>query len=842
MDDSEGQSDFCFWSLSEADVLLTLGSSPAGLTTIDVRERAKRYGSNEVMGERRLSRLRILWRQLKSHLLIILFIAAIISIFSGEWIDSSIIIIILMGSVGLGYLRNYQAEVAISDLKTKISTKIKVLRDGQELLLDVKELVPGDIFILAAGNLVPADARILSSKDLFVNEAVLTGETFPVEKQAGMIGKAAELSKRTNCVFHGTNVRAGIARCVVVKTGSKTQFGAIAGRLSLKPPETQFDRGLRKFGDFLTISMFVMTLIVFAANILLERPVMESLLFSVALAVGLSPELLPAILNVNLAHGAKIMAKQGVIVRNLNAIENLGSMTVLCSDKTGTLTEGVVQLEGSYNWQGIKSKEILELASINAALQTGLSNPLDKSILQSILQLPHAIKISEIPYDFVRKRMSVVIDLGEGRSMLITKGACSTVLAASNRVDCEQLLSDDLRERIQKNYEIWSAKGIRVLAVATKVFKNKEQFTRDDEVGLDFRGFVTFMDRPKEGVRDAISSLRSLGVDIKIITGDAKPVAQYVTQLVGLDPSKILTGKDLDELHEEALWNIAIDTAVFAEVDPNQKERIILSLKKMGAVVGFLGDGINDAPAMHAADTSLSVEGAVDVARDVADFVLLDRNLHIIRLGIEQGRRTFANTLKYVFTTMSANLGNMISMAIASIVLPYLPLLAGQVLLNNFLSDIPAIGLATDYVDSDMVAKPERWDMRLIQRFMIEFGLVSSIFDFVTFGVLLYVYHAGAQMFRTTWFVESLLTELGVALILRTRGPSYRSEPGKLLFWLTFMVAVIALAIPYLPFSQVLGFVPLPPNQIFVLISTVICYLLATEWLKIIRGSKESLP
>ena len=821
-----------FWGVSEEELLKKLQTSTKGLTSDEANKRLKNIGRNELKQEQGLSRLNILWNQLKSHLLLILIIAAIISMLSGEWVDSTIIIAILAGSVGIGYSREYHAQKAVSELKSRLQTKTRVMRDGEEISLDVRELVPGDIFLLSAGNLVPADARILNAKDLFLNEAVLTGESFPVEKEPSTISLSSEISKRSNAVFMGTNVRAGIAHCVAVETGSKTEFGAIAGRLTLRAPETEFDRGIRRFGDFLTISMFVMTLMVFAANLVLERPMIESLLFSIALAVGLSPELLPAILNVNLARAADLMAKHGVIVRNLNAIENLGSMTVLCTDKTGTLTEGVVQLEGAYNWKGETSQKTLELAGTNAALQTGLANPLDEAILKESPATLTSVKIAEIPYDFVRKRMSVIIEDTSNRAEMITKGSFATVISTCSTLEDGTKISQELTKKITATYEAWASQGIRVLALAKKSLPRVDSYSREDETDLVFAGFLTFLDRPKAGVTEALQSLKNLGVDVKIITGDSKSVAEHVASIVGLENIKILTGNDLDELHEEALWRSAVDTNIFAEVDPNQKERIILSLKKMGAVVGFLGDGVNDAPAMHAADTSLSVDGAVDVARDVADFVLLERNLDVIRQGIEEGRKTFANTLKYILITMSANLGNMISMAVASVFLPFLPLLAGQVLLNNFLSDIPAIGLASDHVDPELVAKPGRWDMKFIRRFMLEFGFVSSIFDFLTFGVLLWIFNAGPEEFRTTWFVESLLTELAVALVIRTRRPFFGSKPGSLLVKLTFLVAASAFVLPYLPFAGVLGFVPLPPNLIGVIVVIVISYVAVTEWVK----------
>ena len=665
-----------------------------------------------------------------------------------------------------------------------------------------------------------------------MNEAVLTGESFPVEKTPGVVGRTSGLTERVNCVFLGTNVRSGTARCLVVATGSATQFGAIAHRLTLRPPETEFDRGLRRFGYLLTSAMLVMVLVVFAANMLLGRPPIETLLFSIALAVGLSPELLPAILSVNLARGAQLMARHGVLVKRLNAIENLGSMDVLCTDKTGTLTEGVVQLEGAYDERGERSATVLELASQNAALQTGLTNPLDEAILRAHeADLADVEKLGEIPYDFVRKRLSVVV---RGRSgvTLVTKGAFEHVLEACARSAARGPLDAVRRTALRDRYLQWSAQGTRVLAVATRSLGERPSYGRDDERELDFVGFLTFLDRPKEGVTEALADLAKLGVSVKLITGDSRLVAQHVARAVGMRAECVLTGKDLDELHDEALWSAAERTDLFVEVDPNQKERIILSLKKMGRVVGFLGDGVNDAPAMHAADTSLSVDQAVDVAKEAADFVLLERHLEVIRRGIEEGRKTFANTLKYVLTTTSANLGNMVSMAVASVFLPFLPLLAGQILLNNFLSDVPAVGLADDSVDPELVDRPRRWDMRFIGRFMVVFGVLSSLFDFLTFGALLRLFDATPEVFRTGWFVESLLTELVIALVVRTRRPFFRSRPGTTLLVLTAAIIVVTFAIPFLPFAGLLGFTALPGPVLLTLIGITVLYIVATELAK----------
>lgn len=633
-------------------------------------------------------------------------------------------------------------------------------------------------------------------------------------------------------MYLGTNVRSGAARCVVVATGPRTEYGRIAHKLLARQPETEFERGVRLFGFLLTRAMLVIVLLVFVMHMLMGRPLVETLLFSVALAVGLSPELLPAILSVNLARGAQLMARHGVLVRRLNAIENLGSMDILCVDKTGTLTRGVIQLEGAYDARGARSDRTLELGAINAALETGLNNPLDEALTTARApELANVRKLAEFPFDFVRKRVTVVVRRPQGVE-LVTKGAFSQVLEICRRTEDGETITPERRSELEALDAGWSAKGIRVLAVATRRIPEREAYGREDEEDMTLAGFLTFVDQPKPGVWNAIAGLKELGVGVKLITGDTQLVAQHVARQVGLGRKRILTGRQLDELADEALWREAERTDLFVEVDPNQKERIILALKRTRHVVGFLGDGVNDVPAMHAADASMSVEHAVDVARSAADIVLLERHLEVIRRGIEEGRRTFANTQKYILTTMSANLGNMLSMALASLFLPFLPLLAGQILLNNFLSDIPAIGLADDAVDAELVARPWGWDVRSIGRSMIEFGTVSSLFDVLTFAILLTLFHAGPEPFRTAWFVESLLTELVIALVIRTRRPFFRSRPGTLLLGSTLALIVLALAIPFLPYGAVLGFVPLPASLIVALVAITLLYVLATELAK----------
>lgn len=820
------------WSAAGERVLSRLESNDCGLSSAEAARRLAVYGPNRVEEPARASRRRALLDQVSNPLLLVLAFAAAASAATSVWTDATIVIAIVLATVAIGYAREYQAQAAAAALQKRIRFRSTVLRDGRELVVPADDLVPGDVIRLAAGAVVPADGLILESSDFFVSEAILTGESLPVRKQPGTVPAASPLRARTNCVFAGTNVRSGAARCVVTATGMRTELGAIAHRLAARPPEPDFDRGLRHFGYVLTGFMVAMVFFVFVVHVLHGRPPIDTLLFSIALAVGLSPELLPAILGVNLARGAQVLARQGVLVRRLNAIENLGSIDVLCTDKTGTLTEGVVRLEGAYDPSGAPSPAVQQLAALNAALETGVYNPLDDAILEAGRpDLATVVKLGEIPFDYVRKRVSVFVADGD-RARIVTKGTFTYVLDACSSQAGGGPLDEGRRDELRRRYEEWTAAGIRVLAVASKRLERAPAYGRDVEEGLCFEGFVAFLDQPREDAAAAIESLARLGVAVKIISGDSSAVVQHVAGLVGLGRRQTLTGAELQELSSDALWQRVRDTDLFAEVNPQQKEHIILALKKAGHVVGFLGDGVNDAPAMHAADTSISVERAVDVARQAADFVLLEPDLDVIRRGVVEGRTTFANTLKYILTTMSANLGNMVSMALASLALPFLPLLAGQILLNNFLSDVPAVGIAADAVDPELIERPGRWDMRFISRYMVEFGLLSSVFDILTFAVLLAAFGASVEAFRTGWFVKSLLTELAIALVVRTRRPLFRSRPGNMLLWSTIVLIALTAATPYLPGASVFGFVPVPGRLLAAVGLITALYVAAAELLK----------
>ncbi len=790
-----------------------------------------------------MSALSLLLRQFESPLVLILGLASAISLVLQQWVDAGIVLAIVFGSTLLGFLQEYRASAAVEELKRQLALTCRVMRDGTVQTVSVSTIVPGDHILLSAGNLIPADGVVIDAEDFLVSEASMTGESFPVEKRPGTVAPDAPPTARMNAVFLGSSVRSGTARVLAVETGRRTAFAAIAEHLRARPPETDFARGVRQFGYLLIRAMIVIVLFVLTANILLERPVIESLLFAAALAVGLSPELLPAIVSVTLSAGARAMGRRGVIVRRLEAIENLGSMDVLCTDKTGTLTEGAIVLKDAVDAGNESSADVRQLAYLNAALETGIENPLDAAIVaageEAGLAIGSVTKVGEIPYDFLRRRLTIVVSEGDGKAhhLMITKGAFTNVLGSCSslaRGTTDIPLDAQLRADLDAIFQARSAEGFRVLAVATRRIEAKPHYGRDDEEAMTFRGFLIFVDPPKADAQRTLHELARLGIRVKVISGDNRYVTAHLAEAVGLRSKSMLTGEELGKLKDEALWHLAPRTDLFVEIDPQQKERIVRALQRTGHSVGYLGDGINDAPALHAADVGISVEEAVDVARESADIILLKRDLDVLRSGVVDGRRTFANTLKYISITTSANFGNMISMALAAPLLPFLPLAAKQILLNNFLSDLPSIAISSDNVDPDRVARPQRWNIREIQRFMIIFGLISSVFDVLTFSLLIWVFHAGEATFQTAWFVISLLTELAVVLVLRTHKPAHRSTPSRLLLWSTLSVAFATLTIPFLGFvSAVFGFVPLSVTEIAIIIAIVVGYIAATEATKV---------
>ncbi|GAA0296811.1 magnesium-translocating P-type ATPase [Sphingomonas oligophenolica] len=828
-----------FWAQPPAALYAALAGSETGLTSAAAAEKLELHGPNIVGGAGETSAIRLLLKQFASPLVLILLFGAAISLALREWLDASIILAIVLGSALLSFFQEYRASRAVEALRGRLALMTRTLRDGAETRVPATELVPGDVVLLAAGNLVPADGLVLEASDFLVTEAALTGESLPVEKSPGIVAAATPIAGRTNAVFTGSSVRSGTARVLIAVTGDHTAYGAIAATLGVAEPETEFASGIRRFGLMLLRVMIVIVIAVLAVNQLLGRSFAESLLFAVALAVGLSPELLPAIVSVTLAAGARHLAKGGVIVRRLDAIENLGSMDVLCTDKTGTLTEGTILLHDAVDPEGRPDPAVKLAAFINASFETGIANPLDEAIVAmgtaGKLSTGALTKVAEIPYDFSRRCLSIVVEEAGARRM-VTKGACAEMLANCTRV---RIGGKDLpfdaahRATVDALFRAQGEAGFRTLAIAERVVDAAPRYSREDERDMTFIGLLLFADPPKPEAAATIRDLAALQISIKVISGDNRHVTAHVARAVGLDPAKMLTGEQIAAISDDALPRAASRTILFAEIEPQQKERLIRALQKAGHAVGYMGDGINDAPALHAADVGISVDQAVDVARESADIVLLRRDLDILRQGVIDGRRTFANTLKYISITTSANFGNMVSMALVTPFLPFLPLLPKQILLNNFLSDLPSMAISSDRVDEERLATPQRWDVREVQRFMIAFGLISSCFDGLTFALLLVVFHADAATFQTLWFVVSVLTELTVVLVLRTHRLAWRSRPSTLLLCSTAAVVAAVITLPFLgELSRAFSFVPVDAAELGAGVLVVLGYVLVTELAK----------
>jgi Mg2+-importing ATPase len=842
-----------------------------GLTSKEASERLSKYGKNLLGSKTKTNLISLLASQFKSPIIIIFIFTSILSYFLGQIEDALIIIVIVVVSGLLGFWQEKGASDAVTKLLALVQLRSNVLRDGIDCVISVEDIVPGDIITLKSGDNIPADCMLITSKDLFVNEATLTGESYPVEKSVNILPKETPIRDRSNCLFTGTFVISGIARALVLKTGSVTELGKISDRLRRKMPDTDFERGVRRFGYFLMEITLILVISILAINVYFGRPVLESFLFSLALAIGLTPQLLPAIISVNLAHGAKRMINHKVIVKRLASIENLGSMNILCSDKTGTLTVGEVKLQSAIDLFGNDSKKVLLYAFLNAFYETGFTNPIDKAIKIFCLnhqidrETSHYCKLDEIPYDFIRKRLSILIGYLDiettitttainththtSNSFIVSKGALNNILEI-----CSYAETDDghkvvdlykVKQQILDRYLELSNRGFRLLGVCYRnIVYNKQDncnnnipspssITKDDEINMTFLGFLIFVDPIKDDVIESIHNLKKMGISLKIISGDNRNVATYVAREIGLQNPRFLTGSDLHHMSKDALIRQTLDIDVYAEIEPNQKEQIILALRQSGKnVVGYMGDGINDASALHAADAGISVDSAADVVKETADFVLLEKDLGVLATGVQEGRRTFANTLKYIFMATSANFGNMFSMAGASLFLPFLPLLPKQVLLMNLLTDLPEMTISTDNVDQETVEKPRHWDIKFIRKFMIVFGLLSTIFDYATFAVLLFVLHATINQFRTAWFTESVISASIVVLVIRTRKPMFKSKPSKYLLFATLLIIVVVITIPFVPFSQIFGFTMLNATYLATIAVIVLLYIMTAELTK----------
>jgi P-type Mg2+ transporter len=825
-----------YWNTPTDALLADLDSSSTGLTSAKAAQLLATVGPNTLRASTQTSAVRILARQFLSPIVLILVAATILSGVLGDWTDAIIILAIILLSGLLGFFQERGAGRAITALLAVVEVKVNLLRDGSAEQIPLSEVVPGDVAQLSAGDLVPGDSIVLASNGLQVDESALPGETFPVEKAPGVSAPTSALTERGNMVCLGTHVASGSGTVLVVGTGPGTEMGVVSARLSTASPKTGFEKGLTSFGLLLTRIMLVLVVVIFFVNLLLQRSWIDSVLFSLALAVGLTPQLLPTIVSISLAQGARVIARHRVIVRRLDAIEDFGSMSIFCSDKTGTMTQGQVVLNSALDVSGKPSDTVARLAYLDASLQVGMRNPIDDAIVAGVTCDVSAVtKLDEIPYDFNRRRLSVLIRDGAAAPTLISKGALDAILSVCTTAvegGGAAVPIAKVQDAVQALFRDLSDQGYRVLGVATRELKGATTTTLADEAGMALVGFVTFADPAKPDAAATLQQLAANGISVRMLTGDNHLVAAHIAGQVGLSTTTVLTGNDIDALDDAHLAAAAAPVAVFAELNPLQKERIVRALRVGGAVVGYMGDGINDSPALHAADVGISVDSAVDVAKEAAAIVLLDKDLGVLLDGMQQGRRTFANTMKYIFMTSSASFGNVLSMAIAAAVLPFLPLLASQILLVNLLTDLPSTFIATDSVDAAQLRRPQRWNVKLIRNYMITFGALSSLFDLATFAVLEWGFHAPSHEFRTAWFVGSVLTAVTALYVLRTRRPFFRSRPSRWLMLASGVVVVIAVAIPYSPVAAPLGFVPISLPLVLILLLITLVYLASNEVVK----------
>jgi Mg2+-importing ATPase len=827
-----------FWQVPLAEIERQLDAGPGGLSSNEAQIRLVRYGANTLEAKQRLSFLVQFLKRLRNPLIIVLLVAAAISAMTGEFASFLIIVTIVLLGVVLDAVQEHRAQQAAERLKISVALMERVLRDGREIQIPAKQLVPGDVVLLAAGDLVPADGRILEAMDFFVNESLLTGESYPVEKCADDIA-AVEMAEATNAAFMGSSVISGSAKLLVCATGSGTQFGNISQALRRASPPAALERGMHQFSMMIVRVTTLLVLFVLLVNVLFHRPLLDSFLFALALAVGLTPELLPMVVSVTLARGALRMAKERVIVKRLAAIHDLGSMDILCTDKTGTLTEAHIQVTRQLSLSGAESRRVLELAWLNSHFESGLRSPLDTAILESgPFDTAGWRKLDEVHFDFERRRVSVLLER-EGRHVLIVKGAPEEVLARSRSYEpgdpegtgSAMPLDAAAQAKANEIFNRLGSEGFRVLAIACRDVAGSHAIAADERE-LVFVGFLAFLDPPKASACATIAGLQRAGVAIKILTGDNELVTRHVCKELGIGVSEVLTGAELSQLNDEALLARVEQANLFCRVTPSQKSRIIAALKRRGHVVGFLGDGINDAPSLHIADAGISVESAADVARDAADIILLEKDLSVLERGVREGRRTFGNIMKYIMMGTSSNFGNMFSMAGASLILPFLPMLPVQVLLNNLLYDLSEVAIPMDEVDPEEVAIPRHWDMRFVRNFMLVLGPVSSLFDFLTFGLLLIAFHAAEPLFQTGWFVESLASQVLVIFVIRTRRNPLRSRPHPILAGTSIAVAAAGVLLPYTALGRWFGFVPLPSGFLVALGGMVACYLILADLVK----------
>ncbi len=827
-----------FWSYDVNDILNSLNTSSDGLSEKEAEDRIDKFGENIFEEKKSTSKFMIFINQFKNPITMILIFAAILSIFLKDYSDGIIILIIIMISAFLSYRHESKASDAVKKLLSSVSVTSSVLRDGKFLEIENSKLTVGDIISVKTGDMIPADCLLLDVNSLSTDESSLTGETFPVEKILGKIPANTVLSQRNNSLWMGTHVISGSGKAVIVNLAKDSEFGKITSSLSKMDSDTDFEKGIKDFGNLILHVTTILIGLIFIFNIVLNKPFLESFMFALALSVGLTPQMLPAIISVNLSQGAKRMSEQGVIVKKLNAIENFGSMTIMCSDKTGTITKGKVKLDSAIDYAGEKSDNLKTLSMINSYFQEGYKNPIDEAILEGCTKdFSGYKKLFEIPYSFENKLLTVVVKTDSefsNKNMMITKGALESIIKVCDRYEKSDGSTgslDEVKSQIFNLFDNYSSKGFRVLGLAYKNIEGTD-FKNGKAENLIFKGLLLFIDPLKDNIKDVIERMNNLGVALKMITGDNRLIAKNIGSQIGLDPEKIMVGEELDSYSLSQLNKKVLHIDIFAEISPNQKEKIILAYKQRGEIVGYMGDGINDSPAIKQADVGISVDTAADTAKDAASIVLLKNSLEVLVSGIKEGRRTFINTLKYIFVATSANFGNMFSMAGASLFLKFLPLLPKQILLTNLLTDFPSLQIASDSVDEDWLKKPVKWDMKFIKRFMIIFGITSSVFDYITFAVLLLLFNADEKFFQTGWMLESVISAVVVMLIVRTARPFLKSKPSKKLLLAIVGIVILLIAIAYSPMNEYLGLISLPFKAFASLLAISFVYAVTAELLK----------
>jgi len=822
-----------FWDFDMQYWTSSLSSSIQGLTTAQVNRALLKHTNVKKTKTTFQKDLLLFIRQFKSPLMILLIGAVILSAFLGDNSDVYIILFIVLSTGLLSFFQERNASRVVEKLQSMIAIKCNVIRDGQSQEIDTKTIVPGDVLLFSAGDMVPADCLLMECKELHVNESSLTGESFPVRKEVIGLSDASELTNRTQCLWEGTSVVSGTAKAMVINTGENTIFGSIAKSAS-NVIETSFEKGIKRFGYFLMIITLILSVFIMAVNLSAHKSIIDAALFALALAVGMAPELLPAITTIAMSAGAKRMLEKKVIVKKLASIQNLGEVNLLCTDKTGTITEGVITVKGLVDVFGVPSLFVQKITCWNANLQSGYGNPIDDTLKR--LGMPKEglpLKLDELPYDFTRKRISILVN-DQNNKTIITKGAFNEILSICTWVKNEagEMVSiESYKDKLIKAYEQYGINGYRTIAICYKDIETS-RMKLSDESNMIFAGFIQLEDPIKLGISDTIDALNNLSVQLKIITGDNKNIAKSIAQKIGIQNPILLTGKEITTSNAKDLIEQVSRTHIFAEVEPQQKEQII-QLLRQSYTVAYIGDGINDVSAINVADVGISVNNAVDIAKEAADFVLLEKDLMVIVDGIKEGRKTFANTLKYIFINTGSTFGNMFSVAIASLILPFLPMLPKQILLTNFITDFPYLSISSDNVDSEQLEKPGKWNLKLIRNYMILFGIHSTLFDVITFGVLLYVLKVKESMFQTGWFVESILTELFILFIIRTQKNFFKSKPGKYLVWLSIFSLSITIGLPYMGFDAQVGLVSLPIQSLCWMLLIVLVYILTADILKV---------